>query len=1196
MCLRLLVRLVLIASTLSQSVLAAPEVLLLGARSLAFGDDLQLDEADRQWLRDKAELRLAIADDLPPFDITSSGGEYEGLTADIAGLLSRQLAIPVRILRYPSRAEASRAIIQGDADLLSSSNDFERRDPRLVLSRPYAPDRPSLIARQGDKRDWPDDLAGVRVAIVSNYLPLDMMQNRYPEAILTLYPSTAAALNSVLNRENDLYLGDLIVANYQINQIYEDHLRIARLADFKASGIGFAASRDQPRLLSLVDRVLEHMPRGNQSALLKRWSGGNSPSLLEPGLTLTPEEGQWLQRHPVVKVVTYGNYAPVSFFDNEGNYHGIAADLLDQIRARTGLRFEIVRTTTVEQMINAVEQGKADLIGAMNRQRLLMHDLDSTRPYMEVAFATITRNSTSGPARLAELNGRKLALTRGYLLTDYLGEKHPGIHLVEQDSLLDTLSAVARGDADGAVMSTIVAEYYIRRMFSDQLRISEIIDIPQESIAFGVKKENRLLRSILDKATAAIPPDELSTLVRQRWRSNVEISGPREPLDLGLIYRIAGAAALLLLFFLAWIIYLRRQMDLRRRAERALSDQFSLMEALVNGTPHPIYVRDRDGRLLMCNDNYLEALHLRREDVMGRLPPVTKLGCEEERKTLLADYRKVTESGSALRCDRQLYSLGGPLSIYHWIEPYRDFQGEIKGVVSGWIDISERLRLVRDLQSAKERADAANRAKSTFLATMSHEIRTPMNAIIGMLELALERADRGEFDRGAIEVAHGSARDLLDLIGNILDIARIESGRLNLSPVRANLREQTEAVVRVFDGLARQKNLRLSLDFDRRAGVDVLVDPVRFRQILANLVGNAIKFTDAGEVSIEIQAEPGPDKRLDIQLRVKDTGPGMAHEDQARAFQPFHQGPEGTASGGTGLGLVICRTLCEMMGGSIQLESEPGHGTRISVALSLLELAPLPPRPRQEIPVEALETQSPLRVLVVDDNPANRELLKQQLEHLGHRVIEAEHGKDGLKRWKPGRFDLVISDCNMPVMDGYALARAIREREARCGGTRIPIIGYTANAQQEEHERCRRAGMDACLFKPISLRQLSQQLAMLEEQPLSAMPVAKTGGLLDERNPELRQHFLETLLNANRKDLEQLRDHLAAGEWQEVAATAHKIKGAARIVHAEALCQSCEALEAAWNDERPFAELAGLAERLAEEVERLEGQLLEACE
>ncbi|WP_259640657.1 histidine kinase dimerization/phospho-acceptor domain-containing protein, partial [Pseudomonas savastanoi] len=300
---------------------------------------------------------------------------------------------------------------------------------------------------------------------------------------------------------------------------------------------------------------------------------------------------------------------------------------------------------------------------------------------------------------------------------------------------------------------------------------------------------------------------------------------------------------LLLLGLLAWNAWMRRQIRQREAAERALGDQFEFMRALVEGTPHPIYVRDREGMLRMCNDSYLRVFSAQREDIIGKSATEGVLGNAFEAREYAADYQRVMASNTALILDRPLRIGDRQMTIYHWILPFRDSLGEVQGIIGGWIDISERRQLIEDLQAAKEQADAASRAKSTFLATMSHEIRTPMNAVIGMLELALKRADHGELDRSAIEVAYSSANDLLDLIGDILDIARIESGRLSLNPERANLRRLVESVLRVFDGLARQKDLDLVLELDSRINADVLIDPLRFKQILSNLVSNAIKFT-----------------------------------------------------------------------------------------------------------------------------------------------------------------------------------------------------------------------------------------------------------------------------------------------------------------------------------------------------------------
>lgn len=460
---------------------------------------------------------------------------------------------------------------------------------------------------------------------------------------------------------------------------------------------------------------------------------------------------------------------------------------------------------------------------------------------------------------------------------------------------------------------------------------------------------------------------------------------------------------------------------------------------------------------------------------------------------------------------------------------------------------------------------------------MSHEIRTPMNAVIGMLELTLKRADQGHLDRPAIEVAYNSAKDLLELIGDILDIARIESGRLSLAPERVNLREVIESVVRVFDGLARQKTLSLLLEFKpEQDDTEVLIDPLRFKQVLSNLVSNAIKFTERGRVHIKVDVQPTDQpQQVEMKLVVEDTGIGISRDDQLRLFEPFAQADNSghLARSGAGLGLVICRSLCAMMGGQLSLSSVPMVGTQVHVNLTMPRLQPVQPVGELKPAPPALAPV--LNVLVVDDHPANRLLMCQQLGYLGHQFTAAQHGAAGFKAWRQERFDLVIADCNMPIMNGYELTRSIREYEQREQLPACVVLGFTANAQPEEKLRCAQAGMNDCLFKPISLTVLERQLAQIGQQPggvrldLSSLE-ALTGG-----DPQLSRRLLEELLNSSRHDRQELTAMLAQqASPQAIIDQAHKIKGAARIVQAAALAGECEALEHACTqgEDRPRIE------------------------
>ncbi|WP_133144893.1 transporter substrate-binding domain-containing protein [Pseudomonas fragi] len=1153
-------------------VLAAPvrsEPLTLLSRSSSGHIEVPLDNTQRYWLQNKRELVIGTsAADYPPFDMTDSGRDYEGLTADYAGLLRKALKLSIRIQRFASREAAIKALEDGQIDLLGTSNGFEAANQHLVLSIPYAIDQPVLVTREGETRSLSQGLAGLRLSMVYHYLPQEEVKALYPQAIIQSYPSYQNAINAVAFDQADIFLGDTVSTHYMINKGYLKNIKMANFGKHEAHGFSFAVRRDNSPLLGIINATLKAVPNSEQESIAKRWSAGSDILLSDQKLQLTQREARWLLKHPVVNVVVNETMAPLTFFDASGDFRGITADLLEMIRLRTGLRFEIQRANSLDTMTRMISRHETDIISAINPSASRESALSFTRPYLVNSFVLLTAKGDGQPASLEQLAGKKLALTRGNPLTDYLRSQYPQITLVETGDIYRATELLAEEKVQGAVSTLVIANYLLASgLFQDRLQISATIGTQPAMFSLATARDASELSSILNKALLSIAPDELG-IINSRWRGYVPASDSYWHNYHRLFYQFIIGTSLLLLLSLIWNAYMRRQIRQRKSAERALSDQFEFMRALVNGTPHPIYVRDREGVLKTCNDSYLNAFSARREEVIGKTVMQTcdLLSNECEARDYQADYLRVMREGTPLVTDRPLRIGEKTLTIYHWILPYRDSLGEVQGIIGGWIDISERHQLLDELRTAKELADDANRAKSTFLATMSHEIRTPMNAVIGLLELTLKRADHGHLDRPSIEVAYNSAKDLLELIGDILDIARIESGRLNLSPERVNLHQLAHSVMRIFDGLARQKNLTLDLRFDATDDLpDVLIDPLRLKQILTNLISNAIKFTQQGRVTLEINLLPaGTPERTELHLSVKDTGIGISERDQARLFEPFAQAQNSgqLALNGAGLGLVICRSLCEMMGGTLVLSSQESAGTQVQIKLEVPTLTPSQCTPAQEPSINP--AAHPLNVLVVDDHPANRLLMCQQLGFLGHRFTTEHDGAAGLKTWKTGKFDLVIADCNMPVLNGYELTRAIRKHELASSQRPCTVLGFTANAQPEERQRCKQAGMDDCLFKPISLTLLSQRLAMLE--PLFHCPEVFNADALSPLtggDKERTRLLLEELLRSNCQDLKTLLELPDNGELQAFVEIAHRIKGAARIVGAQSLINNCEALEQA---------------------------------
>ncbi len=370
----------------------------------------------------------------------------------------------------------------------------------------------------------------------------------------------------------------------------------------------------------------------------------------------------------------------------------------------------------------------------------------------------------------------------------------------------------------------------------------------------------------------------------------------------------------------------------------------------------------------------------------------------------------------------------------------------------------------RRIERLLEQAQEANRLKSEFLANMSHEIRTPMNGILGMCALGLEAATPAE-QRECFEVVHASAKSLLSLLNDILDFSKIEAGRLELDPSPFSLPSCMQDAVSTMCAAAEKKGLRMNWHVAPEIPAVLVGDESRLRQVILNLIGNAIKFTESGSVTFgaRLASDIGPLPL--IEFSVRDTGPGIAPDQQPLIFEAFRQGDGSTARkyGGTGLGLTISARIVKLMGGKIWVDSRPGAGSTFSFTAYFGSAAALQlPEPvARPVP----DTRA-LAVLVAEDNAVNQKLASRLLEKRGHRVAVAADGLHALELYDAGAFDLILMDIQMPGMDGFEATAAIREREYR-NGRRTPIIAMTAHAETGYAERCRAADMDGYVIKPF---------------------------------------------------------------------------------------------------------------------------------
>lgn len=1145
----------------------------VNAPHVQFSGDVQ------QWLNNNQTLHVGVwGQPHPPLSEGMEHGIFNGIAADYLALLEDSLKVNLKLHYYSQSRDAFQALRRHEIQMVAMWNPELWPNSDLVATPPWLLDKAVLMTARDRADDAPEE-SPKTLGLMSDTNASPALRRHYPGSTLrfqTWYPSAVSALAFKqidalwINRASAEYLT-------QYHQAKGLHWRYSpALPNLNMS---FGVDRQLPQLAEAIDSVFKHIPLASRLRITTSWGLNRSFVITTNPLGLDQEEENWLREHSQIQVILDNRQRPLSFLE-DGTPAGLVIDLLNQFSEQYDIHFTIMMAGSDDEL-NALKRKNPDALVLRQQVNVAQKNATTramTPPLLTTPAVVVMDQDIKRPGDFSQLKGEKLAIMADDPLLPWLETWYPTIKLVPLTQMDDALARLKKGEVRGVIAPQFIANYLVTRHHPTRFYLAVTVPVSPVDVVIAAQTDASPPIAILNKALEDMQPQAMMQLAGD-WRQAAIDNSEAWDQDTLLNSLIWGVLLLLVVTGCwLWIQYLRRALRRGNVWQQQLAEQLRFTQALIDASPVALYVRDRNGHLLRYNQAWADTIGQPGETLQGQ--PVTAIGIAEPAvlENIEANYQQALRDGQPQNWSERFTLNGQTRFLQGWIVPWHDGQGEIGGLIGGWLDVTEKEQLIVQLSETKSNLEQAIVSKNAFMQSMGHEVRTPLSVITGLLEMELQALDARHEHNENLNLIWESSLNLLSLIGDMFDVFRADNPQLNGTMRNTHLPQLIHSTVALYRQQAEVKGITLNVLIELSTE-RFTTDPLLIIRILSSLLRNAIKHSDCQEIDVEVyegSREPSS-VTIPLVIEVCDRGEGIDRHMLEEIAGRAHHVTLKSEWTDTGFSLPACLYMAQAAGAEVRIDSEPHEGCVVSLHFNA------EPAAGKVLTPPPVDHARSLHILGVDDYPPARRALQQRLESWGHQVSLATQGAEALSMWQrnPERYDAIVTDCTMPEMDGYELTQQVRHTEQLNGWSPIPVFGLTAMSGAEAAERCMGAGMNEYLEKPLT----AEKLQTLLDRYFTFSSVKHD--LVNDATRALQAEMVEV----NREDASQLAQWLALKNRDKVSRMAHRINGGARMMNMTALQQACEKLETACHAERGWQEIEFLVNRVLEEMARFNQQL-----